>query len=183
MPPSLLIRLLFFPAILGVLGQVIWGSDRSHQLLALGIFLMGFEQAHMAIVDLGQIAIVQQHLQDSRLTVFRWVTQSTIVIELAGFYSAILWPGWGALLILLSQVWFNCLARIQLQPDAECPIQPWGVHQRRSVLLADGIGLIFLSLWIAHIAALWISISLLGLVLVYSLAKYAITPLVTSPRP
>jgi hypothetical protein len=170
--------LLFFPASLGLLGQVMMGNELSYQLLALALLLLCIDQARMAVVDLEHVKQVQQQVQDARLAHFYRVTISTIVLELLGFYSSYLWLGWGAILVLLSQVWFNVLAGIQLQPTEENPIQPWGVPERRLVLIADGIGLILVSLWILQIAPLWMASGLLAMVIIYGWVKYAPTLLV-----
>lgn len=175
-----MIYLLFLPAGLGLLGQVIgalgW-SDRTSPtwavaLLALGTLLICLEQAHMAVVDLRQIREVKRQIQDPRLLVFQWVTLTTIAIELLGFYIATHWLGYGALIVLLSQVWFNLLAKIQLHPATHYPIQTWGIQHRLSVLIADGIGILLASLWIAQIMPLLGAILLLGIVLLYGWLKY-----------
>lgn len=173
-----LMFLLFFPASLGLLSQIVGGNELSHQLLALGLLLLCADLARMALVDLKQIKQVKQQVQDARLDNFYWVTVSTIVLELLGFYSSYIWLGWGAILVLLSQLWFNFLARIQLQPTEEKPIQSWGVPERKFVLLADGVGVILVSLWLLQIAPLWMASVLLGMIVIYGWVKYAPTLLV-----
>jgi hypothetical protein len=174
-PISWLIFLLFFPASLGLLSQVIGGNELSHQLLALALLLLCVDQARMAVVDLEQVKQVKQKVQDARLDNFYWVTVSTIVLELLGFYSAYIWLGWGAILVLLSQIWFNVLAGIQLQPAEENPIQSWGIPERSIVLVADVIGLILVSLWIMQLVPLWMASGLLGMLVIYGWLKYAPT--------
>ena len=49
---------------------------------------------------------------------------------------AALWIGWGALIVLVSQIWFHCLAKIQLQPSTE-KIIDHGIVPRLPILLAD----------------------------------------------
>jgi hypothetical protein len=170
--------LLFFPASLGLLSQFISGNELSHQLLALALLLLCVDQARMAVVDLENFKQVKQKVQDVRLDNFYWVTVSTIVLELLGFYSSYIWLGWGAILVLLSQIWFNILAGIQLQPTEENPIQSWGVPERSIVLLSDGVGVILVGLWILQIAPLWMASGLLGMLVIYGWVKYAPTPLV-----
>ena len=167
--------LLFFPASLGLLSQMIGRNELSSQLLALALLLLYIDQARMAVVDLENVKQVKQQVQDVRLGNFYWVTVSTIVLELLGFYSSSFWLGWGAILVLLSQVWFNFLAGIQLQPTEENPIQSWGIPERRLVLIADGIGIILVGLWIAQIAPLWMASGLLAMVIIYGWVKYAPT--------
>jgi hypothetical protein len=167
--------LLFLPASLGLLAQVFGGDKLSHQLLALALLLLCIDQARMAVVDLENVKQVKQQVQDPRLDNFYWVTVSTIVLELLGFYGSYIWLGWGAILVLLSQVWFNVLAGVQLQPGEENPIQTWGIPERSIVLIADGIGIILVSLWIAQIAPLWMALGLLAMVLIYGWLKYGST--------
>ncbi|MFM7716861.1 MAG: hypothetical protein ACKO7A_30390, partial [Microcystis sp.] len=109
--------LLFFPASLGIISQIFSPENLSAAILALGILGMCIEQARMAAVDLAEIAQFQQKTSDPRLDRFFMVTISTIVLELSGFYVAAFWIGWGALIVLVSQIWFHCLAKIQLQPS------------------------------------------------------------------
>ncbi len=129
------------------------------------------EQARMAAVDLAEIAQFQQKTSDPRLDRFFIVTVSTIVLELAGFYLAALWIGWGALIVLVSQIWFQCLAKIQLQPSTE-KIIDHGIVPRLPILLADGIGIIFVAFWLAKIAPLIMAITLTTMLLIYGSIKY-----------
>jgi hypothetical protein len=166
------IALLFFPACLGLLGQVLGDAAFSEKLLALGILLLCVDQARMAVVDLEQVTAVKRQVADPRLQRFYQVTLITIVIELCGFYGASISLGWGAITILLSQVWFNLCAGIQLDPTSTMPIRAWGVRDRLPVLIANGIGLFLVSLWMLAIAPLWISSGLLGLLILYGCGKY-----------
>lgn len=166
------IALLFFPACVGLLGQVLGDVALSDKVLALGILLLCVDQARMAVVDLEQVAAVKRQVTDPRLQRFYQVTLVTIFVELCGFYGASVSLGWGAIAILLSQIWFNLGAGIQLDPTAKIPIQRWGVRDRLPVLIANGIGLILISLWMLAIAPLWISGGLLGLLLAYGWGKY-----------
>ena len=93
--------LLFFPASLGIISQIFSPENLSAAILALGILGMCMEQARMAAVDLAEIAQFQQKISDPRLDRFFIVTISTIVLKLSGFYLAVLWIGWGALIVLV----------------------------------------------------------------------------------
>jgi hypothetical protein len=169
-----IIGFLFLPPALGLL-RTITGEishNWSASLLALGTFLLCLEQAHMATADLLQIEATQRQVQDQRLDQFRWVTQSTIAIELVGFYIAGGWLGWGAFTVLLSQAWFNLLAQIRLHPEAPEPIQVRSLADRLPVLIADGVGLLLASFWIAQIAPLVNAALLLTIVLLYGWFKY-----------
>lgn len=174
MPIAGIIFLLFFPAGFSLTLQAIWGHELTHQLLAFAFALSCIEQAHMATVDLQQIRAVQQQVQDHRLTWFYRITLSTIVIELLGYYGAIGWLGWGTLTVLLSQIWFNLLAGIQLHPHNEKPIQSFGIVDRWPVLIADAVGLVLIGFWMAHIADLVVVSILCAMFLTYTIVKYAL---------
>jgi len=167
-----IIFLLFFPSTLGILGQILGGNELSHQLLALGLLLFSLEQARMAVVDLQQVAVAKKQFQDVRLDSFYTITISTIVIELLGFYTAAIWLGWGILLVLLSQVWFNLFAKIQIQLSPEVAIQSCGISQRYLVLIGDVLGLILIALWMLKINPLGIVLGLWGMAIVYGSVKY-----------
>jgi hypothetical protein len=174
-----IVALLFLPAALGLLARAIgylsWHNtapEVSVCLLSLATFLICLEQARMAAVDLQQISRLQAHAQNPSLRQFRQITLTTIVLELVGFYISILWLGWGALTVLLSQVWFNLFAGVQLQPQAALPIQPYGALKRLPVLLADSLGLLLVGLWLASIWPIEAAGLLLSLVLLYAGIKY-----------
>ena len=163
--------LLFFPASLGIISQIFSPENLSAAILALGTLVMCMEQARMAAVDMAEIAQFQQKTSDPRLDRFFIVTVSTIVLELSGFYLATLSIGWGALIVLVSQIWFQCLAKIQLQPTTE-KIIDHGIGPRLPILLADGIGIIFVAFWLAKILPLIMAITLTTMLLIYGSIKY-----------
>jgi hypothetical protein len=143
-------------------------------LLALALLLLGIDQTRMAIVDHRNIQAVKGQLaaSDSRLCRFQWVTYSTIALEILGFGLAFRSLGWGTAIVLLSQVWFNLLAGVQLEPESETLIQDFGIGDRVLILVADGVGLLLTGLWIAGIAPLGMAIGLLAMVVIYGLIKY-----------
>ncbi|HEY9642648.1 MAG TPA: hypothetical protein V6C57_19330 [Coleofasciculaceae cyanobacterium] len=163
---------LFFPASLILVGQILRGNELAHQSLALAFLLFSIEQARMAALDLEQIAEVNQQIQDDRLDQFYRVTVSTIGLELLGFYIASVWLGWGGLLVLLSQVWFNLLANVRLHPGDKILIHSWDMAERLLILSADGIGIVLVSLWILQIAPLGMALGLLGLMMIFGWIKY-----------
>jgi hypothetical protein len=167
-----IVSLLFLPAFALLLVRAILGPVLPQHLLALALGLQCLEQARMARVDLQQVAMVSRQCQDARLKQFHQLTVITIGLELVGFYAAIQWPGGGALLVLISQVFFNACAEIQLDPSATEVIRPWDVVQRWPVLAANGVGLGLVGLWMAGMGQLWVASGLLGLVLLYGLVKY-----------
>jgi hypothetical protein len=162
---------LFLPAGLGLLVQLLGQADWAERSLALATVLLSFDLACMAIVDLQQSAIGQPWSADCRVVSFRQVTQWTLGLELLGFYGALVNLGWGATIILCSQVGFNLLANIQIQPQAKVVILPWGWRDRGLVLLADTVGLGLVGLWLAGWARLEAAIVLLAMVLIYSGVK------------
>lgn len=171
---------LFFPAGLGLIRGAIGipisissisSPDLAYQILAAATFLICLEQARMAVVDLENVTALQQRIDDPRLQRFYWVTVVTIGIELIGFYGASVWLGWGCLVVLLSQLWFNLLAGVQLQPTAEPPIQPHGAD-RGLVLVADLISAALIAAWMGAVAPLWMVMIQLSMVLTYGGVKY-----------
>ncbi len=171
LPISGIIFLLFFPASLGMLGQIIWGSELTHQMLALGTFLFCIEQARMAVKDLRQITNAKNQVNDARLNNFYKITVITIVIELIGFYISSIWWGWGSVIILLSQIWFNLFAGVKIQTCPEIIIKPWNISERLLVLFADILGLVLVSLWMSNIASTWIAWGLFAMVIIYGSVK------------
>ncbi len=170
-----IIFLLFFPACLSVLREVIWGQELTHQLLYLGMFMFCIEQASMAAQDLRQIASAKKQVKDIRLNTFLTITNMTIFIELLGFYAAAVSFGWGSILILLSQVWFNLLAGIKINLTTASIIQTWKVTERFPVLIADIIALFLVSLWMLHIGSVWITWILFGMPILYCSIKLVLS--------
>jgi hypothetical protein len=167
---------LFSMAGLGLAVQGVLATDWASRLLSLALLCLCADQARMAIVDLRNIqTIATVHKDDPRLAWFHKITISTIILELLGFYLAWYQLGGGALLVLASQVWFNGLAGVQLDPDAAEPIQAWGLRDRALVLVADGVGIGLTLLWIRAIDQLPVAIGLLAMVLIYGLVKYRFT--------
>ena len=164
---SQIIFLLFFPACLGILKQVIWNTELTHQLLAFGIFIFCIEQANMANQDLEQAANAKTKVKDARLDIFYRITIITIIIELIGFYLSTIYIGGGSLLILFGLIWFNIFANIKINISNKNIIQPWHITERLLVLIADLIGLILVSLWMLKIADIWISWGLFAMAVVY----------------
>ncbi|MDF5724748.1 MAG: hypothetical protein PUP91_30675 [Rhizonema sp. PD37] len=163
--------LLFFPASLGILRQIIWSQELTHQLLASAVFLFSIEQARMAAKDLQDIAVAKAQVKDIRLETFSRITISTIFIELLGFYISSVWIGCGLIVILLSLVWFNLFAGVKIYLGEETVIQDWRISERFIVLIADAIGLVLVSLWMLQIASAWITMILFGMIVVYCSIK------------
>lgn len=150
-------------------GQV---GPLDQRVLAGAIFLLSLDLLAMAVFDLQQVGRVRaQGVVDDRLDWFWRVTIATIVLELVGIYSAqsSLWVG--AIGILMSQVGFNLFAGVQLVPEAEVKIMPFGMGDRSLVLVADGLGLGLVSLGWAGVMPLQMAIGLLGMVVIYGGVK------------
>jgi len=168
---SKVIFLLFFPACIAILRQVIWSSELTHQLLAFGIFLLCIEQANMANQDLQKVDLAKEQLKDARLDNFKITTIITIIIELIGFYISSISLGWGLMIILFGIIWFNLFANIKINTSGENIIQPWNISERLPVLIADITGLILAILWILKIGEIWISWGLFAMAAVYCVIK------------
>jgi len=164
---SQIIFLLFFPACLGILKQVIWNTELTHQLLAFGIFFFCIEQANMANQDLQKVANAKSKVKDSRLDIFQRITIITIIIELIGFYLSSIYLGSGSLLILVALIWFNLFANIKINNSVNHIIQDWNITERLPVLIADIVGLILVSMWMLNIASNLISWGLFAMAVIY----------------
>jgi hypothetical protein len=163
----------FSIALLGLLYQLILHSDWPSRLLTIALLLLGIDQTRMAIVDLQNIQAVREQIgNEPGLDWFHKITFSTIALELVGFFLAWWQIGWGTAVVLLSQIWFNGLAGVQLFPTTEQPIQTLGWRDRWVVLLADGVGLGLTMLWIWQIQAMGMAIGLLLMVVIYTIVKY-----------
>ncbi|WP_414620175.1 hypothetical protein [Calothrix sp. CCY 0018] len=164
---SRIIFLLFFPACLGILKQVIWNTELTHQLLAFGIFLFCIEQANMANHDLQKVTDAKAQIKDARLDIFNRITIITILIELIGFYLSSIYLGWGSFIILISLIWFNIFANIKINNSANNIIINWNITERLPILSADVVGLILIGMWMLNIASNWISWGLFVMAVVF----------------
>jgi hypothetical protein len=168
----LAIFLLFFPACLGILSQVIRPQTFDHQLLALGLLIFTIDQAKMAVLDLKNIKSATEKIKDIRLQYFYYTTISTIALELIGFYVASIQLGWGIILVLGSQVGFNFFANIRIQPNEFTIIEDKTFSEKIVVLMADIVALILIGFWINAIAPLSIVLTLWTMAIVYGCIKY-----------
>ncbi|NJN49113.1 MAG: hypothetical protein HC805_04125 [Alkalinema sp. RL_2_19] len=166
---------LFGGAGVGLLIHIVTAPTLAARLLAIALLLLGLDQTRMAIVDLENIATVRQIpdcASQPQLTRFDWMTRSTIAFELIGFYVSSQWLAWGCICVLLSQVWFNLLAGVQLLPTTEQPIQPFGIRDRAVILVADSLGIGLASGYAAEIQPCGMAIGLLSMVCLYGMIKY-----------
>ena len=140
--------------------------------IAVALILVCIDQGRMAWVDLRNI--YQVSLTERRVVIFYGVTLITIAIELIGFY--LVWQRLvlGMVIFLMSQLFFNTAANIQLYPHSHEPIRPFPMQARWPVLIANSIALILITLWQANhlrqlTSALWLS-----MVVIYLAAKYLV---------
>jgi hypothetical protein len=186
--PFVILIALYVAAGVGLTTELLLSPNGSVRLLSLALLLLGADQARMAIVDLQNIQAVSEQIKsaqlkhDPRLTRFSQVTISKIGLELIGLYLAWWNLGWGGLGVMCSQIWFNSLAGVQLNPHTDEPIQPWGIRDRSVILIADIAGLGLILLWIRQIAPLVDAIGLLAMVLLYGLMKYGHTVRDRTPK-
>lgn len=176
-----LVPVLFLPAGLGLLIEIFAAATTAERVLAAAIALFCPELAWMAWVDLSNVAAVTQQAEqmaeqprDSRLNRFHAVVISTIVLEVTGFYLAMLSLPGGAIAVIFSQIWFNLLATVQLYPGQTPAIVPFGRADRRAVLVANGIGLGLLSLWFWQEIRIWLASGLFLLIIIFLLIKYVV---------
>ncbi len=173
--PQIIVLRLFTIALSGIVWQFIVTPQFDHRLLALALLLLGLDQARMATVDLTHIHALKPTTSDREAPLLKWfemITWSTIGLELIGFLLSWQWLGWGSAVVLLSQLWFNLLAGVQLVPEAQPSIQPFGIKDRAIVLIADSLGLILCGLYGLTIQPLAMAIGLLSMVLLYGFIKY-----------
>ena len=182
-----LIPILFTPAGMGLLLQAFSSASTADTLLAIALALFCPELARMAIVDLENVAAIANRLaencsqteisalqQDSRLLRFYRVVISTIVLETTGFYIALWSLVFGAAIVIVSQLWFNLLAGIQLWPQAAQPITSFGIVDRSLVLIANVLGLGMLLVWPIEMLRLYAAVGLLLLILLFLAIKYTL---------
>jgi hypothetical protein len=170
---SKLITTLFNWGLLGLLYQIVGAKTIAQFCLAFALAILYCDQDRMAVIDRANIQTLQQRaIATPDLQRFTWVTHTTIGLELVGFYLVWVSLGWSSVVVLVSQLWFNLLAGVQLVPESDPPIQPWGIKDRAIVLAADGIGLLLAMLYTLKIYPLVMAIALLTMVLLYVLIKY-----------
>ncbi|MGK7939212.1 MAG: hypothetical protein AB4062_03470 [Crocosphaera sp.] len=170
-----MIILLFFPASLGLVWTIFFQPTWSEKVLAFALFLMSLEQARMAKVDLDNIRIVQEKSKEvDKVKTFLGITIITIIVELLGFYWASFFLYWGAIIVLISLIFFNIFAKIKLHPTEEIMIEPCQISQRLPILLADGLAIILINLGKIDFFPLLMSSVLLGIIVIYGIIKYSI---------
>ena len=197
-----LAAILFMPAIAVLMTKIVVSMQATvithsspEQLLSIALFLFCIELAWMAYVDLRNAALVASllsspatHLPDvppldtcsptestkeiALLNRFFSVVVSTVVLELVGFYAALFSLLVGAVLVIVSQLWFNLLAGVALYPAQSPPVVLFRPKDRVDVLSANCAALFSLSLWPLFGMRLSAAISLLLLITLFLTLKY-----------
>lgn len=167
--------IVFWPAGLGLLRQGLQPLPWPQRLLALALGLMLVEQAHMARVDVRRVLTVWQTLETEppieapSLTRFSAILALTLIGELGGFYLAAAgWLGLGMVTILLSLLGFNLSANGRFVGET---FQPAGPRSRLDVLAMDLLALGLAMLWMLNWGRLGVASLLLGVTVIYGLAK------------
>jgi hypothetical protein len=169
---NLIIFFLFFPASLGLLWQTLTLNILSEQLISFAFFLFSVEQARMALVDLRSYYLAKKDIDNQVRSQFLVVIIITIIIELCGFYWALFSVGWGALLVIISQIWFNCFAPLRVVEDENTRLQKYNFPEKIAVLFADFIPLFLMVLWLINFYPLTIAFIILSITLVFGFVKY-----------
>lgn len=163
----------FTPASMGLLWQTFTNDILSAQLLYFAFFLFSLEQISTAFIDLS--SYFQEKTQDrySQLSIFLSIVIITIIIELFGFYFALLSLGWGSIIVLISQFFFNLFAPLKVIPNQDKIIlQSYSLSDKLSLLLVDSIVILLITLWFNNIYPLFIGFFILLIMLIFMMIKY-----------
>ena len=162
---------LFAIAAVGILGWHLWPLEQLG--VALALTLLCLDQGRMALVDFSNIRRVG--LDEQRVRQFYRVTVVAISVELMGFFLAWVQLGIGTAMVLVSQLFFNTAAKIQIYPDTIDPIQPLGIKERSPVLIANTVALGLITLWQANKFRPFTAVLLLVMIVAYLAIKYLST--------
>ena len=102
------------------------------------------------------------------------VVFSTFVLELFGFYGALVSLRWGGIVVIASQLWFNLLAKVQLWPGQTPAVEELGVSQRLPVLVANSLSVVLFLFWTTPESRIWLSMTLLLLISSFLFIKYIV---------
>lgn len=174
---------LFFPAFSGLGIRLFEGRDLSYRLLCLGLMLFCIEQCRMAIVDLTDYFLAKTQCNSYRLSSYFNVLRITIALELVGFYYCFFALNIGSIIVLLSQVWFNSLARIKITTkNNQILVTPWGVKKRIGELLGAFLGITLVTLWTINFYPLLMGFFMLSMMVIFMILKYLLPLLKTTFR-
>ncbi len=172
---KLVILLLFFPASVGFVIKFIGTDDLAYRFISLGFFLFCLEQCSMASVDLKSYYLAKDNFNKQFLSSYYFVLMVTIALELFGFYGSFFSLSIGAIVVLLSQVWFNFFARIKIKVENKVTVEKWGVKNRLGELGGDFLGLTLVGLWSLNIYPLIMASLMLTMTVVFGLVKYGLS--------
>lgn len=198
----IVISALYLPASVGLLRQSVLLQSLPERLLSLALTLFCIELARMAVVDLDNAAAIasnqitaaqgdteedteedtegntpenaDKNADEKALSKFRAVVNSTVVLELIGFYGSLGFVASGAAVVIFSQLWFNLRVNVQLWPGLNPAVTPFELQQRIPVLVANILALLLVSLWFISSWQLWLASGLLILITCFLLVKYCL---------
>ena len=171
----MLVLALYFPAGAGLIYQSARVSLLPERIMSLALAIFCIELARMAVVDLHKASAVSSKkdnvLLEASLNRFRTVVTSTIVLELIGFYLALLFVSGGASVVICSQLWFNLWVNVQLWPGLTPEVIPFALRERIPVLLVNLLELVHLSLWRISSLQIWLASGMFALILLFLMIK------------
>lgn len=163
---------------LGVAARMALPVAVSARLIAATLLLFCFDLARMAVVDLDNWQWVDEWYRGTRggrhpqLLGFLYCLAITIALELLGLYSSWIWLGTGTAIVMVSQLVFNCFVQLELRPQVMPPLRQWPIAERLAVLVADGLAVGLVLMWMLGGQPLWVAIVLLGMTAIYLGIKY-----------
>ena len=163
---------------LGVAARMALPVTVSARLIAATLLLFCFDLARMALVDLDNWQWVDEWCRGTRggrhpqLLGFLYCLAITIALELLGLYSSWIWLGAGTAIVMVSQLVFNCFVPLELRPQVMPPLRQWPIAERLAVLVADGLAVGLVLMWMLGGQPLWVAIVLLGMTAIYLGIKY-----------
>lgn len=197
-----MVPFLFLPAGIGLLFEIAIAPTTAQKILALALAIFCPELTRMAWIDLKNIEALtlaepvpaavnavsptaiaaaqpkttepaaEQSWQTQQLKRFHAAVVSTIVLEATGYYLTLVSLHVGATAIILSQVWFNLLAAVQLHPAKTVPVISFGIRERQAVLAVNAITVGLLCLWPIPSMRLELAVALLSLITLFLVIKY-----------
>ncbi|AUC62003.1 putative membrane protein [Cyanobacterium sp. HL-69] len=169
------IACLFFVPALDLLTKVFVNSDLSYRFLCGGLLLFCLEQCKMAIIDLRDYFVVKTNIKYHNISFYFTILCSTIALELIGFYYMYFYINIGAIITLISQLWFNSLAKIKINIFREqITIIPWGIEKRIGELIGAILGITLIILWSLNIYPLTMGFLMLTMMIAFLTIKYGL---------
>ncbi|MGY6531047.1 MAG: hypothetical protein ACXITR_14070 [Cyanobacterium sp.] len=171
---------LFFLPALNLFTKVFLSGDLSYRFIYGGLVLFCMEQCKMAILDLNDYFLAKKKFKSHSLSLYFTILCSTIALELVGFYYMYFYINVGAIITLISQLWFNSLAKIKISVFQEqITIIPWAIDKRIGELMGAILGITLITLWSLKIYPLIMGFLMLTMMIVFLLIKYGL-PIMTN---